>query len=158
MRIMGFRLRPRLVLQAAAFTLLLAALVVGRTSVVEAASPIANAGGPYSGDEGQQITFTGDASDAEDPTSSLTFEWDFEFDGSFAVAQSGVNLTSPNHTYTDDGSFTVALRVTDTASNVSSVATAAVTISNVPPTANAGGPYTVDEGSALSYRVWPPCG
>ncbi|MCH8827309.1 MAG: PKD domain-containing protein [Chloroflexi bacterium] len=150
----GFRLRirSRSVLQAAALALLLAGLVMGRPSVAEAADPIANAGGPYSGDEGQQITFTGDASDAEDPTSSLTFEWDFDFDGSFAIAESGVNLTSPNHTYTDNGSFTVALRVKDTGNNISSVSTAAVTISNVPPTASAGGPYTVDEGSALSYN------
>lgn len=150
---MGFRLRlrSRSVLQAVAMALLLAGLVMGQPSITEAASPIANAGGPYSGDEGQQVTFTGDASDAEDPTSSLTFEWDFEFDGSFAVGESGVNLTSPKHTYTDNGSFTVALRVKDTGSNVSSVSTAAVTISNVPPTPSAGGPYTVDEGSSLSY-------
>ena len=105
---MGFRLRiwSRSALRAAALALLLAGLVLGQPSISEAADPIANAGGLYSGDEGQQITFTGDASDAEDPTSSLTFEWDFEFDGSFSIGQTGVNLTSPNHTYTDDGSFT----------------------------------------------------
>lgn len=151
---MGFRLRTRSrsALQAVALALLLAGLVMGRPSITEAADPIANAGGPYSGDEGQQITFTGDASDAEDATSLLTFEWDFEFDGSFAIGQSGVNLKSPNHTYTDDGSYTVGLRVKDTGNNVSAVSTATVTISNVPPTASAGGPYTVDEGSSLSYN------
>jgi len=151
---MGFRLRTRSrsALQAVALALLLAGLVMGRPSITEAADPIANAGGPYSGDEGQQITFTGDASDAEDATSLLTFEWDFEFDGSFAIGQSGVNLKSPNHTYTDDGSYTVGLRVKDTENNVSAVSTATVTISNVPPTASAGGPYTVDEGSSLSYN------
>ena len=107
--------------------LLLAGLLVPVTTV-EAGSPIANVGGPYSSDEGQQITFTGDATDSEDATNLLTFEWDFEFDGSFSAAQSGVNLTSPVYTYGDDGSFTVALRVTDTDSNVGSVSTAAVTV------------------------------
>ena len=90
----------KFVLQAAVVMLLLAGLLVPVTTV-EAGSPIANVGGPYSSDEGQQITFTGDATDSEDATNLLTFEWDFEFDGSFSAAQSGVNLTSPVYTYGD---------------------------------------------------------
>ena len=60
---MGFRLRirSRSALRAAALALLLAGLALGQPSISEAADPIANAGGLYSGDEGQQITFTGDA-------------------------------------------------------------------------------------------------
>ena len=116
-----------------------------------AAAPTANAGGPYSGDEGAPVAFTGDAIDAEDPTSALTFEWDFEFDGSFNVSMSGVSSTAPSHVYTDNGTFTVALRVRDTDSEVSAISTAAVTVANVPPSANAGGPYTTDEGSALGF-------
>ncbi len=85
-----------------------------RVSPAEAGTPVANAGGPYSGDEGEIITFSGDAVDSEDPASSMTFEWDFDFSGSFTASQSGVNLVGPTHTYTDDGNFTVALRVTDT--------------------------------------------
>ena len=115
-------------------------------------APTANAGGPYTADEGAQVTFSGDAADAEDASSALTYEWDFEFSGSFTVAKSGVNLTAPTHTYTDDGSFTVALRVRDTDADVSAISTAAVTILNVPPSVNAGGPYTVDEGTALVFN------
>ena len=140
-----------------AIRLALAALLVVLVQVATgpglalAADPVANAGGPYNGDEGAQITFSGDGSDAEDASDQLTYEWDFEFDGSFSAAQSGVNLTAPIHTYADDGSFTVALRVVDTNLDQSPLSTAAVTVGNVPPSANVGGPYTVDEGSALTF-------
>ena len=113
-------------------------------------APTANAGGPYSGDEGAQITFSGDASDPEDASSALTYQWDFEFDGSFAIAEEGVNLTNPTHVYTDEGTYTVALRAKDTANELSNVSTAVVTVSNVPPSASVSGPYTVNEGSPLS--------
>jgi len=113
-------------------------------------APTANAGGPYSGDEGAQITFSGDASDPEDSSSALTYQWDFEFDGSFAIAESGVNLTNPTHVYTQDGTYTVALRAKDTANELSNVSTAEVTVANVPPSASVSGPYAVNEGSPLS--------
>ena len=122
-----------------------------RASPAEAGTPVAAPGGPYSGDEGEIITFTGGAVDAEDPVSSMTFEWDFDFSGTFSANASGVNLISPTHTYTDDGTFAVALRVIDTNSNVSPIVSATVNIGNVPPSAGIGGPFSVDEGSALSF-------
>ena len=91
------------------------------------------------------------ASDPEDSSSVLTYEWDFEFDGSFTVAQSRVNLTAPTYTYTDNGSFTVALRARDTDGDVSTISTATVTVTNVAPSINVGGPYNVDEGTALTF-------
>ena len=121
------------------------------TAQADPGPPTANAGGPYSGDEGAEITFSGDANDPEDASNLLTYEWDFEFDGSFDVADSGVNLTAPTHIYGNDGSFTVALRAIDTASEVSAIATAVVTVANVLPSANAGGPYTVEDGTALTF-------
>ncbi len=120
-------------------------------NVVNPAAPTANVGGPYSGDEGNQISFSGDASDPEDPSNLLTYEWDFEFDGSFTIVESGVNLTAPTHVFTDNDNFTVALRIKDTDGNVSPVTTATVNIANVPPSINAGGPYSVDEGSPLTF-------
>ena len=122
-----------------------------RTAQANPGPPTANAGGPYSGDEGGEITFSGDANDPEDASNILTYEWDFEFDGSFNIADSGVNLTAPTHTYGNDGSFTVALRARDTANEVSTIATAVVTIANVLPSANAGGPYVVEDGTALTF-------
>ena len=119
--------------------------------VAEAANPTANAGGPYSGDEGSSITFSGSAADAEDASNLLTYEWDFEFDGLFAVSQSGQNLIEPDYTYTENGEYTVALRVKDLDENYSSISTGSVVVANVAPSASVGGPYAVDEGTVLTF-------
>ena len=111
--------------------------------------PTANAGTSYTGNEGSPITFTGTSNDPGSDT--LTYEWDFTFSGgSFNVDDSGSALTAPESTYTGDGDFTVALRVRDDDS-VSSTVTAAVTVSNVLPTANAGGPYVGNLGSPVTF-------
>ena len=148
---LGMGLKVKRILQGTLILAMVLALQL-RVSTAEAGTPVANAGGPYSGDEGEIITFTGGAVDAEDPESSMTFEWDFDFNGTFSANKTGVNLVSPTHTYSDDGTFSVALRVTDTNSNVSPIVSATVTIGNVPPSAGSGGPYSVDEGSALSFN------
>ncbi len=114
-------------------------------------APTANAGGPYNIDEGSQLIFSGEASDPEDSSSALTYAWDFTFEGSFTTDASGTDLKTPSHTYADNGTFTVALRVTDTDGELSSVSQATVNVANVPPSADANGPYTVDEGTALTF-------
>ena len=121
------------------------------TGVAQAAAPTASVGGDYSGDEGAQIPFFGDASDIEDSSNQLTYQWDFDRQAAFTIDATGVNLTSTTHVYTDDGNFIVSLRVVDTDSNVSSESTATVTVANVPPSSDAGGPYNVDEGSSLTF-------
>ncbi|MDP6455793.1 MAG: PKD domain-containing protein [SAR202 cluster bacterium] len=120
-------------------------------SVVLAADPIANPGGPYTGNEGSAITFTGSAVDIDEPSSNLRFEWDFDFQSTFAADASGVGVATTTHTYADNDTFTVALRVIDSTGATSTVKTAQVTVANVPPSANAGGPYTVNEGTALTF-------
>ena len=137
-----------------AWLLFAATQVVWGTSssaTLSAGIPTANVGGPYNTNEGTQLTFSGAASDPEDSSETLIYEWDFEFDGSFNVAQSGVSLTTPTHAYTDSGSFTVALRVRDGADNLSPTSAGNVTVANVSPSANAGGPYIVDAGTALTF-------
>ena len=131
--------------------LLLVAQTAVWPGVVQAAAPTASVGGPYSGDEGAQVAFSGDGNDAEDQPEQLTYEWDFDRQATFVADVSGVNLTSTSHVYPDNGSFTVALRVKDTALEVSSESTATVTVGNVPPNADVGGPYAVDEGSLLTF-------
>ena len=127
-----------------------AALVAGGGGALATNPPTANAGGPYTGDEGDTITFVGSAFDPEQPSNQLTYAWDFDFGGSFSVDVSGVNLSSTSHVYADNGVFTVALRVTDEDSN-QDISTADVTVANVAPLADAGGAYTVDEGTALTF-------
>ena len=69
------------------------------------ASPLANAGGPYSGEPGTTVSV--DGSGSSDPDSdSLTYAWDFG-DGGTATG------ITPSHIYTSAGQFTVALTVDD---------------------------------------------
>ncbi|MFQ5470060.1 MAG: PKD domain-containing protein [Gammaproteobacteria bacterium] len=68
-------------------------------------APVANAGGPYSGNAGNVVVFDGSASSDVDGD-VLTYAWDFG-DGSTSI---GVN---PTHTYTTAGTFTVTLVVND---------------------------------------------
>ena len=119
-------------------------------SVVLAAQPIANAGGPYSGNEGSAITFTGSAED-EDALSNLRFEWMFDFSSTFVADKSVLGSATTTHTYADNGTFTVALQVIDSTGATSTISTATVIVANVPPSANANGPYTINEGSALTF-------
>ena len=60
-------------------------------------------GGPYYGDVGEDITFTGSATGGTPP---YTFEWDFG-DGNTAIEQ------NPTHNYTAAGTYDVCLTVTD---------------------------------------------
>ncbi len=89
------------------------------------APPVADAGGPYVGDEGARVMFDGGGS-ADPDGSIVSFDWDFG-DG---ATGSG---STPEHAYLDDGVYTVTLTVTDD-DGQSSSATATATINNVAPT------------------------
>lgn len=131
---MTTRIRPtrRLILLVALliFLLLLCVLVIlrfrppgGRLS--------ADAGGPYTIGEGQPLALDGSGSSGGNITS---YAWDFG-DGS---AGSGI---APSHTYEDGpAQFEVRLTVTDDQGRTASDTTQ-VTVENLPPTVDAGGPY-----------------
>ena len=99
--------------------------------------PVANAGGPYTGNEGSPITF--DASQSYDPDGTIVkYEWDFQNDGNYDQTTTNPVTT---FTYRDDFNGQVKLRVTDN-ENATATDVKSVTVLNVPPTANAGGPYS----------------
>jgi PKD repeat protein len=100
----------------------------------------ADAGGPYTVGEGQALAFDGSGSAGGTITD---YAWDFG-DG---TTGSGV---SPSHTY-DDGpaQFNVRLVVTDNQGQTASDTTQ-VTVNNLPPLVNAGGPYTCLVGETIS--------
>ncbi len=88
-------------------------------------APTARAGGPYYGNEGSPVTF--DGSQSSDPDGDgLTYYWTFGDGGT------GTGV-SPSHTYTDNGTFAVTLRVTDSKGAVSAIAQTTAIISNVAP-------------------------
>ena len=108
--------------------------------------PTADAGGPYSGVEGSAILFDGSASFDPDGD-ALTYSWDFG-DGNLG---SGM---SPSHSYAVAGDYTVRLTVNDgTVNSPSSTTTASISplVINQPPSADAGGPYSGVEGSAILF-------
>ena len=93
--------------------------------------PIADANGPYTGDEGSPVTF--DASGSVDPEAMpMDYRWDFDGDDTWDTDWS----TSPTAEYTwgDDYSGTVNLEVRDEIGKTDITATT-VTIQNVAPTA-----------------------
>ena len=107
----------------------------GRLDCLQAVNdpPTADAGGPYSTQEGQDVTLDGRGSLDPDTGDSLTYEWDLDNDGAYDDATGA----TPSFTGVGrDGTFTVGLRVTDTA-QATSTDTATVTVTNVAPTVSA---------------------
>jgi spore germination protein YaaH/PKD repeat protein len=101
--------------------------------------PIAEAGGPYTSNEGSPITF--DASGSYDPDGTIAlYEWDFDNNG---VYDTSSTLPTATYTWGDEYTGNVTLRVTDNG-GLQSVDIAEVTVSNVPPQANAGPHQTAE--------------
>jgi hypothetical protein len=95
--------------------------------------PTAMPGGAYAGVRNQPIWFDGTGS--FDPDGDpLSYSWDFG-DGATGTGP------TPSHAYASLGVFTVSLVVSDGALSSPPAATQ-VTISNQPPVAHAGGPYS----------------
>ena len=91
--------------------------------------PKADPGGPYTGYEGSPVSFDGSASNG------ISYDWDFG-DGTAHSSQA-----KPVHTYIDNGTYIVTLTVVNSKGQKDTKTTTA-TISNVAPTAEAGGPYS----------------
>ena len=116
------------------------------TYIIPNQPPIADANGPYVGNEGSPVTF--DASGSSDPDGDpLQYRWDFNNDGTWDTGWSINPIAS--YTWNDDYSGTAKLEVND--GELTDTDTASVTVNNVAPTANADGPYTGSEGSTITF-------
>ena len=106
---------------------------VRQVTVVENLPPTADAGGPYSVDEGAAVALDGTGSSDPDGD-ALTFEWDLDYDGStFTADASGSAMPDFSAAGLDGPSTrTIALRVSDP-DGADDLATAEVSIANVAP-------------------------
>ena len=110
-------------------------------------APVANAGGPYTGEAGISVQFDGSASSDPDGDTLVSYTWDF----GDTNTGSGV---SPSHTYGTGGEYTVTLVVNDgTVDSAQATSTAVISTPpiNAAPTANAGGPYEGQPGVAVNF-------
>ena len=91
--------------------------------------PTANAGGPYSVNEGSSVLVTATGSDPE--SGPLTFAWDLDNNGTFETP--GQSVTFSAATLDGPGSHTIKVQVTDNG-GLSTVAQTTVDVLNVAPT------------------------
>ena len=97
-------------------------------------------------DEGQTGNY--DASGSGGPNPITGYEWDWNYDGTtFTSSDTGA---TQSHIWMDNGTYIVAVRVTDDHSNTD-IATLTVTVSNVAPNVDAGPDQTVNEGDTVNF-------
>jgi len=104
---------------------------------------VAQAGGPYSANEGSGPTLTSAGS-----TSGATYEWDCTSDGTYDVT----GATTSACVYPNQGTYTARLRVSQGGFSITDTAT--VNVSNVAPTVTGMTvPSSVPEGSSSGLAV-----
>ena len=98
--------------------------------------PVASASAtPTSGPAPLQVAFNGTAS--SDPDGQpITYAWDLDGDGQFDDS----TASQPTYTYTQPGTYSARLRVTDTQGATGTTQVITITANNTPPTATIGGP------------------
>jgi PKD repeat protein len=110
--------------------------------------PIAKAGGPYVVEEGSTVTF--DATGSSDPDGDeLLYRWDFDGDGIWDTAYKPE--TTASYLWMDDYFGDVNVEVFDGEYGV--ITTTTMTVMNVAPTVDGGGPYFADEGTQISFKA-----
>ncbi len=107
--------------------------------------PVVDIGGPYTVLEGASVLLdAGKTTDVDGDI--LSYGWDLNNDGNFTDA-TGVSLT---HRWPDNGSYSIAVKVTDDKGNIDT-ATTSVTVNNVAPKVNAGTDQTIKETETVKF-------
>jgi len=111
-------------------------------------APSADAGGPYTVDEGGTVLLSASATDTEG--GPLSYAWDLDHDGTFETT--GQSATFSAAALDGPDVRTVSVRVTDDG-GLSDVADATVTIGNVAPSATFTVPSTALAGSSFALAL-----
>ena len=104
---------------------------------------------PTNGPAPLTVNFDGTGSSDPDANDTLTYAWDLDADGLYDDSTS----PTPMYTYSQPGSYTVGLRVTDS-QDASGTSTVDITAGNTPPTATIGTPLattTWKVGDVISF-------
>lgn len=116
------------------------------------APPTVSAGGPYYVNEGSSVLASANGSDPEG--GALTYAWDLDNDGTFETP--GQSATFSAAAIDGPSTRTISVQATDPG-GLSATATAAVTIANVDPTADALSATTpIDEGGSSTVSLTNP--
>jgi uncharacterized protein len=113
-------------------------------------APSADAGGPYSVEEGSSVLVSATGTDANDD--SLTFAWDLDDDGTFETP--GQSTTFSAAALDGPSSHTVTVRVSDGESATTAQATVSVT--NVAPMATFEAPASAPAGFPFTLALTNP--
>jgi uncharacterized repeat protein (TIGR01451 family) len=112
------------------------------TIAIDNVAPLVEAGSDRTVNEAQLVSFSGSFTDTGS-ADTHTVRWDFG-DGAFLT-----NTLAPTHVYTEPGSLQVTLTITDDDGGVGSD-DLAVTVQNLAPTVDAGGPYSGTAGTPVT--------
>ncbi|MFO7890420.1 MAG: PKD domain-containing protein [bacterium] len=112
--------------------------------------PVASAGGPYSGKEGESIELDMSASSDSGWYAGISeYAWDWDQDGEYDFK---TKLSKTTYTFDDDFSGNAVLRVTDNSGKFD-FDTAYFTVTNVPPIVDAGSDIVCEEGDTLHFSA-----
>lgn len=112
-------------------------------------SPVADAGGPYNANEGEQVQLS--AARSVDPVDNqaLTYEWDLDGDGDYGDSIGANTIVR----FVDDGVYILNVRVTDPQGK-SDIDSARIVVRNVAPRVDAVTTDSpIDEGGLLTVSV-----
>jgi len=125
-----------------------------RNVKVDATPPSANAGNDITlaanTAAGRTITLDASASTDNNAANGLTYAWDTDADGDFTDTPGSATGVAPSVVFSR-GQHVVTLHVTDYVGNVGSD-TVVVTVTDAPPTADAGPDKNANEGSSVSFN------
>jgi len=118
------------------------------------AAPTADAGGPYTINEGGSLSLLGFGVDPAGLADPLTYSWDVNGDGVFGDATGAAPTLTWTHLislgiYDGPNSFNVQLRVNDGDGGVTDSAITSLTVNNAAPTLGVSGPTSALRGTSV---------